>query len=401
VTLSYANGTSVYTNNQGSFYISDTCHPGNPSIGPGYVYQATTQGKQILAPGPSTTSTGDFHSVTGLAVFSADLYHGWSDPNWQTDGLGHNESTNRAGYESVQGNICASDMTVNQYRGVGVLSSSRTNAGTLTSSTDYLWAWWDVYLGDSAGAEFKVTYKWRFYPTSVRVATLVTSCPGGTCPTTSGDAGPYVKMPKLSAALSGPNEDYQRMDCNAIGGGALMNAIGGPGGTLNNPNGGTVSNHCGVQTNQDNRGSVVFSNSSSGTWKLTVAARAQPASAWGPDQATYAWESSDGTNVYGLDHWAVLGASQPRLPAWTNPAPLDGCSTTTPPPSSNRSTRDWEFSGDDGTNHAGHIYYDGWQDKSAFFKGWEDGNGPTSCPQLYDKMVGGQTYANYFTYQFG
>ena len=49
--------------------------------------------------------------------------------------------------------------------------------------------------------------------------------------------------------------------------------------------------------------------------------------------------------------------------------------------------------GDDGT----HAYYP-WDAKGVFFKGWEDGNGPNSCPPLFNQMAPGEAYANYFKY---
>jgi hypothetical protein len=131
--------------------------------------------------------------------------------------------------------------------------------------------------------------------------------------------------------------------------------------------------------------------SSSGLPGFKFVGESQPSASFGPTYPTYQWECNSGCTDYGVDHLATIGAGRGvHLPYDGNAA---SCGTSVVPYSNQDLMRKWEMGGDDGT----HGYYPaGNKTLYAMFKGWEDGNGPSSCPTLYNQMYPNESYANFF-----
>ncbi|MFL6388177.1 MAG: hypothetical protein ACJ71U_11895 [Terriglobales bacterium] len=76
ITLTRVGDVSIYQNNQGKYYISDRCHTAgnsmdpNTTIGPGYIYRADLNGKEVLAP----LASGKTIPPTGLGVSFSRKY---------------------------------------------------------------------------------------------------------------------------------------------------------------------------------------------------------------------------------------------------------------------------------------------------------------------------------------
>jgi hypothetical protein len=376
ITLTRVGDVSIYQNNSGKYYISDSCHSTgnsldpNTTIGPGYIYRVDLNGREVVAPLPS----GKTIPPTGLGLFVADMYEG--DPNNSANGF----------FESVQGNVCQGD-TNNVYtsEGSGVSGSVVDMIGTATSAADgsYLWVHYKVTLSDQVGRQFEVWYWYRFYANSVQMWTKVRPCPDGVCYHDSRGPSSFVKMAKYEFAVSSPAVDYTTEACFSTTGSLITQAS-----NITNPNGSTTGNHC----NGDTRDTIDIYNSASGLPGFSIEGQSQPSASFGPTLATYPWEcNSTGCPNYGVDHLAVIGASRGvHLPYDGN---ATSCGTTLIPSSSQDVMRKWEMGGDDGTHG---FYPAGNKTIYAMFKGWEDGNGPNSCPTLYNQMYPNESYANFF-----
>lgn len=379
-----ADGVSIYRNQSATYYISDRCRAtgtstdSGASIGPAYIYRVDYAGdasQRIMVP------RGADVPPTGLGAFVVDVYQGRADYRPSPDGT-QNEDYGR--FESIQGNVCLGDAEVLTFAsgsGVADRGSTRTDAGTSTSSATYLWAHYAVRLADPHGDQFEVTYQYRFYPNDVRVWTTVRTCPNGVCHTDPAYPGgaAFVKMPKFVMVAHGPANDYTSLDCRAASGEFLASAS-----QVDNPNGSTIGNHC----HGNGRDYARIAGSASRP-SLNIQARSQASASFGPSYPTYPWEAP-GTSGYGIDKLAGLGAGRVTLP-YANVACPGGGSVL----AEYDGTRNWEMFGDDGS-HA----YGPYNTKGIFFKGWEDGNGPPSCPSLYHEMVPNESFANYFKYWF-
>jgi len=376
ITLTRVGDVSIYQNNQGRYYISDGCHSTgnsmdpNATIGPGYIYRVDLNGKEVVAPLPS----GKTIPLTGLGVFVADMYEG--DPNNTANGY----------FESVQGNVCQGDNNNLVFtEGSGVSASFVDDIGTASSAADgsYLWVHYRVVLSDQAGVQFEVWYWYRFYATSVQMWTKLRPCPSGVCNHDSRGPSSFVKMSKFEFAVSSAAVDYTAETCYTASGAVIQTA-----GNITNPNGSTINNHC----NGDTRDYIRMYASSSGMPGFKFIGEAQPSANFGPTFPTFPWECNSGTcSDYGVDHLATIGAGRGAH------LPYDGmgtsCGTSLVPSSSQDLMRRWEMGGDDGTHG---FYPAGSKTLYAMFKGWEDGNGPTSCPTLYNQMFPNESYANFF-----
>ena len=376
ITLTRVGDVSIYQNNQGRYYISDSCHTTgnsldpNATIGPGYIYRVDLNGSEVVTPLPS----GKAIPPTGLGVFVADMYEG--DPTNTANGY----------FESVQGNVCQGDNNnVWSSEGSGVSGSVVDSIGTASSAPDgsYLWVHYKVTLSDQTGSQFEVWYWYRFYANSVQMWTKVRPCPDGVCNHDGRGPSSFVKMAKYEFAVSSPSVTYSTESC-FTGGGALINTAT----NITSPNGSTTGNHC----NGDNRDFIEMYNSTNGLPGFKFVGEAQPSATFGPGNPTYQWECNAGTCTdYGVDHLATIGATRGvHLPYDGN---ATSCGTTSIPSSNMDVMRRWEMGGDDGTHG---FYPAGNKTLYAMFKGWEDGNGPSSCPTLYNQMYPNESYANFF-----
>jgi hypothetical protein len=397
-------GVSIYQNHQGKYYISDTCSttgrttdPGK-TIGPGYIYRVDLDGLEVVAPyesdGPPGEPTGDgIIPSSGLGVFLADIWEG--DPN--NSGYYDNSRPpvwhpGNGRYYSVQGNVCYGDQqNVFFTQDAGVYSSSRDNADPRTEANDYLWASYTVTLQDQYGRLFAIAYWYRFYPDWVDLWVKVTACPEGACAHHPAGPAPFLKMPKIQFTVSGPNMDYYAESCYDVNGGWLWDAT-----QLNNPNGGTSGNHCGFP----NRGRIDIWDSVFPHPRFRITARSQALAAFGWNQPTYPWRTEPAETHYGLDKWAIVSGSRQHLNFDMSLDNDKGCGggALSPPNSASEAQRRWEMGGDN-PNPVRHYYP--FKTIFAMFKGWEDGNGPPNCRSLYNRMLAGEAYANYFRIQNG
>jgi hypothetical protein len=395
-----ADGVSIYQNNQGKYYISDTCHTNGTStdpsktIGPGYIYRVDLDGQEVVAP---LSSNGPvLNPPSGVGVFLADLYQG--DPNntpyTDNGGVFH---AGAGSFESIQGNVCQGDTNNLAYTsGSGVSASWIDDQGTATSAPDgsYLWVHYNVSLSDPFGRQFEIWYWYRFYANEVDLWTKVKPCPDGVCYHDTRGSAPFIKMPKFEYAITGPGMDYQWESCYDLSGNWIQDA-----GQTDYPGGSTTQNHC----NGNNRGRIDIWNSTAGHWPFQITAKSQPVASFGPSYTTYAWESS--TTPYGLDNWANVGQSRQHLTYSSTLDTDNKCGVTygTAARSWMDSMRRWEMGGDNpsATWAPNLIHYYPYKTMYAMFKGWEDGNGPPDCRSLYNSMVNNEAYANFFRLKNG
>jgi hypothetical protein len=393
ITLTRVGDVSIYQNNQGKYYISDSCHtlgnsmdPGT-TIGPGYIYRVDLNGREVVTP----LSSGKAIPPTGLGVFVADMYEGDpnnppSDPN---NPYIQPPNPGNGYFESVQGNVCQGDNNnVWGSEGSGVLPGSMVDTtGTAISAADgsYLWAHYKVVLADKVGKQFEVWYWYRFYANSVQVWTKLRPCPDGICYYDSRGPSSFVKMAKFEFAINGQTStvDYQTEGCFDVNGGTIQIA-----GNTTAPNGSTTKNHC----NGDIRDNIRIYNSPSGLPGFWIQGQSQPSANFGPSYASYQWECNSSTcSDYGVDHLATVGANRGvHLPYDLNET---ACGASQVPYSNQDWMRKWEMGGDNGNNG---FYPSGTRTFYAMFKGWEDGNGPISCQTLYNQMYPNEAYSNYF-----
>jgi hypothetical protein len=386
-----ADGVSIYQNLEGRYYISDTCHTSGTStdpgktIGPAYIYRVDFQGQELVAPIASTPT----YPPTGLGVFIADLYEGNPNdtPFMYDDGSWYQ---GQGAFESVQGNVCQGDPNNGPFtHGTGVSGSSVDARGAETQAPDgsYLWVHYSVNFSDPFGRQFAVWYWYRFYAREVDLWTKVTACPDGACHHDSRGPAVYIKMPKFASTVSGPPMDYQAESCYDVSGNWLSDAT-----NLIFPNGGTSGNHCAF----DNRGRLDIYSSRHPYPRFKLTGRSQPVATFGPDQPTYAWERAG----YGLDNWADAGQNRTHITYNLSLKQDSQCggSPGSPVRSWQDNMRRWEMGGDDPSAPGGQHF---WPYKTifAFFKGWEDGNGPNSCRSLFNSMSAGESYANFFEVQ--
>jgi hypothetical protein len=390
-------GVSIYQNLQGRYYISDACHTNGTStdsgtIGPAYIYRVDLDGQELVAP----IASAPRYPSTGLGVFLADLYEGNPNdtPYLENDGVTWHPG--QGAFESVQGNVCQGDMNNGPFtHGSGVSSSSVDAIGNETQAPEggYLWVHYTVNLADPFGRQFAVLYWYRFYANEVDVWTKVIACPDGTCHHDGRGSAPFIKMPKFQHTVSAPAMDYQYESCYDVNGNWLRDA-----GQVDYPNGPTARNHC----PDDTRGRLDIFFSRFGHQPFRLTGRSQTLANFGPDQPTYAWETSP---PYGLDKWASVGQNRTHL-AYSKDLNQDnncGGSPGTPVHSWNDNMRRWEMGGDnpDATWLPGGEHFWPYKTIFALFKGWEDGNGPNNCRSLFNNMISGESYANFFRIRNG
>jgi hypothetical protein len=356
-----SDGVTEYQTDNGDFYVSSQCHSagnstdaGNLTIGPGYVYRWDQGGGEVIQP-----QTNQVPSI-GFAPFVADVYQG--------------PTTLGGTFESVQGNMCRGDNSgLATTQNSGVVASQLTSTGSGgTGAGAYLSAVYDVWLADQAGGNlFLLTYTYRFHADSVELWTRARVCPDGSCPSL-GAGGPYIKMPKWIMSVSGPSNDYTSIDCWNTDG--TLNLVASQ---VDNPNGSTIGNHC----NGNGRDYVAITGSRGYLrGAINIEGKAQPTASYGPGGTLYPWEVSAASTHYGLDNLSWLRQTTGHLNSSGLNCP--GGDSANPIRSWHDVMRNWEMWGDDGT----HAYapYDA---KGVFFKGWEDGNGPQDCTELYNLMV--------------
>jgi hypothetical protein len=392
-----ADGVSIYQNNQGKYYISDSCHTSGTStdpgttIGPGYIYRVDLDGQEMVAP---LASNGTY-PLSGVGVFAADMYQGDPNNTPYTD----NSNVYHAGagaFESIQGNVCQGDNGNNGFTpGSGVSGSFISDQGTAFSAPDgsYLWVHYTVSLSDPFGRQFEIWYWYRFYSNEVDLWTKVKPCPDGCLHDSRGPA-PFLKMPKFEYAITGPGDDYQWETCYDTNGNYLQDA-----GQTDYPNGSTVNNHC----DYNSRGRIDVWNSASNHWPFQIWGQSQPVASFGPGNPTYPWESSSTT--YGLDNWANVGSSRQHL-TYNSTLNTDnncGVAAGTAARSWMGNMRRWEMGGDNpAATWAPNLqHYYPYKTFYAMFKGWEDGNGPPNCRSLYNSVVSTEAYANFFRIKNG
>ena len=398
---------TVLTNDVGRFFIARRCITsvggGDPngagaSIGPGYIYRMDIDNKEVLAP----ERAGE--PQTGLGVFQLDVYRE-QDKN---DIYG--------GYRALQGNICRGDPNgIFFSEGAGVVPQDdfRDDAGGGPVSETYIWLHYTVDLADPHGVVLaRVRYKYRFYSKLVQLWTRVETCPNqcntATVPAAFGEEPPstypYAKMPRWGQVVAGSRElvgRYTRISCYTANGGHIMTAT-----QINNPQVGTAGNHC-SQPSRDY--AVMHSN---GTLPdLKIVGRAYPhAEPWNPGQNQIPWELDPGVCTgLGVDKWALMvtttcGDGRPNGPEAadgpdTHNDPTQGCRGSAP---NDGEGRNWEFFGDTRTPGSSYKLATNGADAVArgiYMKGWDDGVGPNSCPDLYARFgPPGEKWSNYFSY---
>src|SRR4029079_6915571 len=300
-----ADGVSIYQNQQGKYYISDTCHTNGTStdsgktIGPGYIYRVDLNGREVVAPLASAGPV--LNPLSGIGVFAVDMYQGDPNNTPYTDNNGGFHAGAGA-FDALQGNVCLGDSNNISYTsGSGVSSSVTTNKGTEVSAPagSYLWVWYVVTLNDPFGQQFSVEYRYRFYANEVDLLTKVKPCPDGTCRHDPRGPYPYLKMPKFHFTVTGPGSDYLNETCYDGSGGVIQDAT-----QLDYPNGSTVNKHC----NGNSRDRIDIRKSPSRLPPFRIRGRSQRLAAFGQDQPSYPWESSGTT--YGLDNWGKVGQSR-------------------------------------------------------------------------------------------
>jgi hypothetical protein len=367
---------TIYTNNQGSWYIARRCisriggEPSTASVGPGYIFRVNLPGggREIVTPSPPD------HPHTGLGVFQADV--------WRTEN----------GFGAITGNLCIGETNPvpgSEGRGVSSTGDTEVARGTDTyTESGYLWSHYNVRLGDGRGTLFELQYRYRVYPNLVQVWVNVIQCPTGSCGT---GIRPYIKMPRFAALASGPNVDYTRVACYNSGNGLVWEAN-----QLSNPRGGTAGNHCNPPARDYVR---IFQGSASRN--LRIIGRSYPSS-FSVGGSGSQWEAAAGvTPPQGLDRWAYMPQidGRPRLSSSAVACP--GYPGYTITDSWDASARNWELVGDDGTHQ---VYPDGnkgyrWPTKGVFLKGWEDGSNHDGCHTLFNRMgPSGTPTENFATY---
>ena len=374
---------TIYTNNQGKWYISRICiprfsfdEPDTASVGPGYIYRVDRpSGREVVTPSPPD------HPHTGLGVFQADV--------WRPE----------TGFGAVTGNLCIGETDpVPGSEGRGVVDTGNTEVARSQNNfteTGYLWSHYDVTLKDDRGTLFKLQYRYRFYSALVQVWVNVIQCPTGACGTSN---RPFIKMPRFAMLASGPQANFSTVACYTAGN-ILVNQMDQP----NDPRGGTRGNHC----DPPNRDYVTVLGGSA-TGDLKIIGRSYP-SAFQVGGTGSPWESTSASTRQGLDKWAVMPLPPPdgdNRP--TRPPGGGACPGYAGPGAAERSwqpaARNWEMVGDDGTHQ---VYpSDGakgyrWQTKGVFVKGWEDGSNHDGCHSLFDQFgTPRENFASYFSFRF-
>jgi hypothetical protein len=408
VTASGDANVTVLTNDVGRFFIARRCITsvggGDPngagaSIGPGYIYRMDVANKEVLAPEKSG------QPQTGLGAFQLDMFRAQD----RGDAYG--------GFHTLQGNICRGDPNgIFFSAGAGVVPQDdfRDDAGGGPHSTTYIWLHYTVDLADQHGVVLaRVQYQYRFYSKLVQLWTRVIECPNGCNTATVAPAAgvappstyPYVKMPRFAEVVAGSRDmvsHYTSITCSAADGTVLATAH-----NISNPQGGTSGNHC-----SDPRRDYVTLHGDGTVPDLKIVGRAYPADPFAPGSDWTPWEPAAGAcDGAGMDKWAIMvkpapcGDGRPSGNA-AGDGPQGSNSGCLASVSNDGDARNWEMLGDDRTGGASSykLATNGADavGRGVYMKGWDDGNGPPTCPGLYDRFgPTGEQWANYFSYALG
>jgi hypothetical protein len=245
----------------------------------------------------------------------------------------------------------------------------------------------------------------------VQLWTRVTECPNGcnmrTQPLAAGEeepsTPPYVKMPRFAQVVAGSRDmvsHYTSISCYRADGSVLMTAQ-----NIHNPQAGTAKNHCSEPTRD-----YMTLRGDGSLPELKIVGRAYPAAdPFNPDSSWVPWEAAAGAcDGLGLKKWAIMVKDAPcgdGRPKGNDagdgpPGANTGCLASV---SNDGDARNWEALGDDRAGGASSykLATTGADavGRGVYMKGWDDGNGPPTCPGLYDRFgLAGERWANYFSY---